>query len=286
MAIFRADYHVHLENGPYTSEWLESFLEFARRGGLQELGFSEHLHDFYEGQEVAGRWWEGDSDSVEREYAERWWRARPRYSLDAYVAFIQAYRERSDLPLRLGLEVDYFPGQEEALHRLLAAYPLDFVLGSVHWLGAWGFDHLDRLERWQAHDVDMAFRQYFDLLGKAARSGLFDIMAHPDLIKLAGYRPSYDLKPLYEEAARAFAEGGVAVEVSTAGLYRPVREIYPAEPFLLLCREYDVPIVISSDAHRPEEVGRDREAAVALARRCGYTRVCRFLRREREEVRL
>lgn len=283
---FCADYHVHLENGPYTPEWLEAFLSFARRKGLQEIGFSEHLHDFYEGQEVAGRWWEEDPDPVEREYAERWWRARPRCSLDTYVAFVQAGRERSDLPLRLGLEVDYFPGQEDALRRLLSAYPLDLVLGSVHWLGAWGFDHLNRLDRWQGRDVDAAFHRYFELLGRAARSGLFDVMAHPDLIKLAGYFPSYDLKPLYEEAARAFAEGGTAVEVNTAGLYRPVHEIYPAEPFLRLCREWGVPIVISSDAHRPEEVGREREAAVALARRCGYTRVCRFIRREREEVRL
>ncbi|MGB9723006.1 MAG: PHP domain-containing protein [Chloroflexia bacterium] len=283
---FRADYHVHLENGPYTPEWLGAFLQVARRRGLQELGFSEHLHDFYEGQEASGRWWEEDPDPLERGYAERWWRARPRHRLDEYAAFIQSAREHSALPLRLGLEVDYFPGREEALRRLLAAYPLDFTLGSVHWLGAWGFDHLNRLDRWRGRDVDAAFQGYFDLLGRAARSGLFDIMAHPDLIKLAGYRPSYDLKPLYEGAARAFAEGGVAVEVSTAGLYRPVGEIYPAEPFLRLCREYEVPIVISSDAHRPEEVGRDREAAVALARRCGYTRVCRFIGRKREEVRL
>jgi len=279
-----ADYHVHLENGPYTPEWLEMFLRFARQRGLQEIGFSEHLHDFYEGQDVTGRWWEEDPDPQEREYAERWWRSRARHHLEEYVTFIQGARKDSPLPLRLGLEVDYFPGQEEPLRRLLEAYPWDFVLGSVHWLGAWGFDHLDRLERWQGRDVDAAFRRYFDLLGRAARSGLFDVMAHPDLIKLAGYRPSYDLEPLYEEAARAFAEGGVAVEVSTAGLYRPVREIYPAEPFLRLCREYDVPIVISSDAHRPEEVGRDREAAVDLARRCGYTQVCRLVQRERKEV--
>lgn len=281
--VFCADYHIHLENGPYTPEWLEAFLVSARRKDLQEVGFSEHLHDFYEGQQVAGRWWEEDPDPVEREYAERWWRARSRCSLEAYVAFIQRAREHSDLLLRLGLEVDYFPGREELLRRLLSAYPLDFVLGSVHWLGAWGFDHLNRLDRWRNRDVDAAFRQYFDLLCRAARSGLFDIMAHPDLIKLAGHRPSYDLRPLYEEAAWAFAEGGVAVEVSTAGLYRPVREIYPAEPFLRLCRDYGIPIVISSDAHRPEEVGRDREAALTLARRCGYSQVCRFVRRRREE---
>ncbi len=281
---FRADYHVHLENGPYSPEWLEAFLSSARRKSLQEVGFSEHLHDFYEGQDASGHWWEEDPDPAERKYAERWWRARPRYPLDTYIAFIQTAQGRSDLPLRLGLEVDYFPGREEPLRRLLAAHPLDFILGSVHWLGAWGFDHLNRLERWQGCDVDTAFRRYFERLIQAARSDLFDVMAHPDLIKLAGYRPSYDLKPLYEEAARAFAEGGVAVEVNTAGLYRPVGEIYPAEMFLRLCRDYGVPIVISSDAHRPEEVGRDRDAAVALARRCGYTRVCRFVRREREEV--
>jgi histidinol-phosphatase (PHP family) len=201
------------------------------------------------------------------------------------VSFVRAAR-LDGVTLRLGLEVDYFPRAEEGLRRLLAAYPLDFVLGSVHWLDGWGFDHLSRVERWQGRDVDEVYRRYFAELGRAARSGLFDVIAHPDLVKVAGHRPAFDPTPLYEEAARALAAAGVAAEVSTAGLRKPVHEIYPAEPFLRLLRQHDVPITLASDAHRPEDVGRDFAASVALARRCGYTRICRFVQRRREEVEL
>ena len=280
---FRADYHVHLEKGPYTQEWVGAFLAAGRRAGLSELGFSEHLHDLYEGPAVSGRWWEVETDPLDREHAHGWWRSRPRAHMDEYVNLVRGTPAQG-LTVRLGLEVDYFAASEEPLRQLLAAYPLDYALGSVHWLGGWGFDHMDRLERWQGRDVDTVFRRYFALLVQAARSRLFDVIAHADVVKLAGYRPSFDLTPLYEEAARSFAEAGVAVEVSTAGLRRPVRELYPAEPFLHLCRAHGVPIVLSSDAHRPEDVARDIEAAVALARACGYTHTSRFVRREREEM--
>jgi histidinol-phosphatase (PHP family) len=283
MPTFRADYHVHIEKGPYTPEWLERFAAVARQEGLQELGLSEHLCDFYEGQKASGAWWEEEPEAEDREYSRQWWQGRPRCALSEYVAFVQDTHPEG-ITLRLGVEVDYFPQAEEALRRLVAVYPFDFVLGSVHWLGGWGFDHLNRLERWQGRDVDEVYRRYFAGLCRAARSGLFDVLAHADLVKIAGHRPSFDPTPLYVEAAQAIATAGVAVEVSTAGLHKPVHELYPAEAFLRLLCEHGVPITLASDAHRPEDVGRDFDAAVTLARRCGYTRVCRFSRRGREEM--
>ncbi len=280
---FRADYHVHIEKGPYTSTWLEQFAQVARERGLQEIGCSEHLCDFCEGQAASGCWWEVEADAADREHARTWWRGRRRGHLDDYVSFVRGARPEG-LALRLGLEVDYFPGAEGPLGHLLEAYPWDYVLGSVHWLGAWGFDHLNRLESWAGRDVDAVYRRYFALLARAAGSGLFDVIAHPDLVKIAGHRPSFDLTPLYTETARALAAAGVAVEVSTAGLRKPVGEIYPAEPFLRLCREHGVPIALASDAHEPAQVGWEVEAAVELARRCGYTHCCRFVRRTREEM--
>lgn len=280
---FLADYHIHIEKGPYTPAWLERFAAVGRQRGVRELGLTEHLCDFHEGQEASGMWWEGEPDEEDREHARRWWRGRPRCSLDEYVAFVLSAHPEG-ITLRLGVEVDYFPQAEDNLRRLLAAYPFDVVLGSVHWLGGWGFDHLDRLERWQGRDVDEVYRRYFAELGRAARSGLFDVLAHVDLVKIAGHRPSFDLTPLYKEAAQAIAAAGVAVEVSTAGLRKPVHEIYPAEPLLRLLQEEGVPITLASDAHTPGDVGHAFEAAVSLARRCGYERICRFVQRRREEI--
>jgi histidinol-phosphatase (PHP family) len=280
---FRADYHIHLENGSYTSSYLEAFAATARRRGLQEVGFSEHLHEFYEGHAACGRWWEVEPDPVDREHASSWWQQCARSRIGDYVAFVRD-ADPPGLTLRLGIEADYFPGVEESLGAFLGEHPWDYVLGSVHWLGAWGFDWLERLHRWQGRDVDKVYQDYIALLIQATRCGLYDVMAHPDLVKVAGHRPSFDLTPLYEEAARAFAEADVAVEVSTGGLRKPVGEIYPAEPFLRICRSYDVPITLASDAHWPKDVGADLDAAVALARRCGYTHACRFVGRRREQV--
>lgn len=280
---FRADYHVHLENGSYASSWLEAFVATARQRGLQELGFSEHLHEFFEGQAACGRWWEVESDPVDREHARTWWEQSAHSHVDEYIAFVRS-ADPPGLTVRLGIEADYFPDREESLGAFLTAHPWDYVLGSVHWLGAWGFDWLERLHRWQGRDIDRVYREYFDLLIRAAGSGLFDVMAHADLVKIAGHRPSFDLTPVYEEAAQAFAQAGVAVEVSTAGLRRPVGETYPAEPFLCTCRAHGVPITLASDAHWPEEVGADLDVAIALARHCGYTHACRFVQRQREQV--
>jgi histidinol-phosphatase (PHP family) len=180
--------------------------------------------------------------------------------------------------VRLGIEADYFPGREDAIRAVLAQAPFDYVIGSVHWIGPWGFDLLGVEGLWDGHDVDQEYRSYFGLLCRAARSGLFNIMAHPDLIKVMGQRPSpaLDLEALYAEAADAFAAGGAAVEVSTAGFRKPVDELYPTPAFLRACRRRGVPLSLASDAHRPEDVGLDFDQAVALARDCGYREVTMF----------
>ncbi|HEX5503902.1 MAG TPA: PHP domain-containing protein [Thermomicrobiales bacterium] len=311
------DYHMHLEQGPFAPDWLARFLAVARERGVAEIGVTEHIYRFAEAQAAYGAWWErGPSDERGTKYevrstnderragaegqqssagdepapgtaafAERWWTARGGQSLRAYAGLLRDAAE-SGLPVRCGIEVDYFPGSEAAIKEILALAPFDYAIGSVHWLGCWGFDLLGVPGLWDGRDVDEMYRRYFATLGRAARSGLFQIMAHPDLIKVMGHRPSpaLDLAALYAEAAAAFAAGGAAVEVSTAGLRKPVGELYPAPAFLRACRERGVPLSLASDAHRPEDVGRDFPQAVALARACGYREVLTFAGRQARAV--
>lgn len=289
------DYHMHLERGPFTREWLGHFLATARERGVAEIGVSEHVYRFREAQEAYGAWWaDGDGGGPKAEgrgpggdaenappgtaaFARRWWTARGGQSLAEYAGLLRG-AATDGLPVRLGIEVDYFPGREGAIRAVLARAPFDYAIGSVHWIGPWGFDLLDVEGLWDGRDVDEAYRAYFALLIRAARSGLFQIMAHPDLIKVMGHRPSaaLDLAPLYAEAARAFAAGGAAVEVSTAGFRKPVGELYPDPAFLHACRREGVPLSLASDAHRPEDVGLDFDRAAALARDCGYREVMTF----------
>ena len=288
------DYHMHLERGPFAREWLDRFLATARERGVAEIGVSEHIYRFNEAQAAYGPWWagadgagdgaggvvepgEGEPASGTAAFAARWWTGRGGQSLGAYSDLLRG-AAAAGLPVRLGLEVDYFPGCEGAIRTVLASAPFDYAIGSVHWLGTWGFDLLGVDGLWDGHDVDAAYRDYFTMLGRAARSGLFRVMAHPDLIKVMGHRPSpaLPIDSLYDEVAAAFAAGGAAVEVSTAGLRKPVGELYPAPALLRACFRRGVPLSLASDAHRPEDVGLDFDQAVALARDCGYREVLTF----------
>jgi len=284
------DYHMHLERGPFTPAWLDRFLAVARERGVAEIGISEHIYRFTAAQEAYGAWWAtGEDDGAARPgeaaeppvgtpaFARRWWTRRGDQSLPEYTGLLTDAAARG-LPVRLGIEADYFPGAEGAIRAVLARAPFDYVIGSVHWIGPWGFDLLGVEGLWDGRDVDEAYRAYFAILCRAARSGLFNIMAHPDLIKVMGHRPSpaLDLEALYTEAAEAFAAGGAAVEVSTAGFRKPVDELYPTPAFLRACQRRGVPLSLASDAHRPEDVGLDFDQAVALARDCGYREVQMF----------
>jgi histidinol-phosphatase (PHP family) len=268
---------MHLERGPWTLEWLGRFVRTARERGLSEIGFSEHPHRFRECRAIYPQ----HMPWVDAQCTER---------LDTYLGLIEQARE-ADLPVRLALEWDFLPGFEAELERALRAHSWDYTIGSVHWLPPherggewWGFDHPERISDWERRDVGEAYRRYFRLIIEAAQTGLFDIIGHADVIKVFGHRPAEDISDLHEAAASAFATSGVCVEVNTAGWRKPVGEIYPAPDFLQACHRAGVPTLINSDAHIPEDVGKDFSRAAALARQVGYTEVATFRSRIRTMV--
>jgi histidinol-phosphatase (PHP family) len=260
------DYHMHLRNIrgeiAHDARSVEPFVEAARDAGVDEIGFTEHAYYF---RQTRALW--TVPYQVERCV----------YDLERYVEAVVQARDRG-LPVKLGLEVDYVPGREEETRDILDAYPWDYLLGSVHFVDGLGVDGEPRLL--DAVGVEEAWRLYFDTLAAAAGSGLFDSLSHPDLVKIFGDRLPFDYGP----AAEAIAESGVAVEVSTAGLHKPVGELYPHPDLLAACRERDVPVTLGSDAHLPGVVGRDFDRARELLRSAGYETVTVFEeRRSRQE---
>jgi histidinol-phosphatase (PHP family) len=266
------DYHVHLrpdELGAapadyFTAANVERYRAAATERGITELGVSEHIYRFTAAQDV----WQHDL-----------WRRFGRDDIDAYCAFV---REETDL--RLGIEADFIPGREDRMANLLEARDWDYVVGSVHFLGDHAVDY-DRYDVWTTGaSPEKVWATYFDWLGEAARSGLFDILAHPDLVKVWGPqrpRPDGDLRRFYERAMDGIAESGIAVEVSTAGLRKPVGELYPARAFLEMVVEAGNPIALSSDAHTPEHLGYGYDEAIELLAELGVTELCVFERRQR-----
>jgi histidinol-phosphatase (PHP family) len=229
------------------------------------LGVAEHVHRFTAALDV----WE-----------HPWWQRWARDDLDAYVQFV---REETDL--RLGIEADHVGGRESRMERLLDRHEWDYVVGSVHFLGNYAVDIDDDTDVWRhAGSADRVWKLYFETLAQAAQTGLFDIMAHPDLVKIWGSaRPGPDKDPrhYYEPAVQAMLDAGVAMEVSTAGLRKPVGELYPSRALLEMAVDAGLPLALSSDAHRPEDIGRDYDAALELLGECGVTELSVFEGRER-----
>jgi histidinol-phosphatase (PHP family) len=267
------DYHVHLRQDEIAdtpaSAWFtpanaERYREAAADRGIAELGVSEHVYRFEQALEV----WDHE-----------FWRECATDDLDAYCEFV---REETDL--KLGIEADFVPGREDRMAALLDGRDWDYVVGSVHFLGETAVDY-DRYDVWTTGDSpDRVWRKYFEWLGEAAMSGLFDVLAHPDLVKHWGRErpwPERDPRYYYEVAMEGIAESGIAVEVSTAGLRKPVGEIYPARAFLEMVVDAGNPIVLSSDAHVPEQIGFGYDRALELLDSLGVTELSVFERRAR-----
>jgi histidinol-phosphatase (PHP family) len=265
------DYHLHLrpdeEDTPperyFTAENVDRYLDAAAQAGIAELGVSEHVHRFRQALEL---------------WRHPFWEEQAVDDLDAYCEFVRT------TPLRLGIECDFVPGAEDRTASILEVRDFDYVVGSVHFLGAEAVDHpgYDAWER--SGDADGVWRRYFEALAECARSGLFDILAHPDLVKVWGRGrplPERDPRHYYEPAVEAIAEAGIAVEVSTAGLRKPVGELYPAPAFAEMCVEAGACFALSSDAHIPEQVGFGYERALELFAALGVEEIAVFEGRER-----
>ncbi len=267
------DYHVHLRPDDhdatpaeyFTAENARRYRQAAMQRGIAELGVSEHVHRFTASLDV----WQHD-----------WWKRNGIDDLDAYCGFV---REETDL--RLGIEADLVAGREEQMAALLDGRDWDYVVGSVHFLQDDAVDMRDSpWDIWRSADPDAVWDRYFRTLGYAAATGMFDILAHPDLVKVWGHgapAPAGDLRRFYELAMPGIEQADIAIEVSTAGLRKPVGEIYPSPELLRMCLDLGKPVALSSDAHVPGDLGHGYDQAIELLRGLGVTEVAVFERRQR-----
>jgi histidinol-phosphatase (PHP family) len=269
-----SDFHVHLRpdsfpseaSAYFTTENAGRYREQATERGIELLGVAEHVYRFREALEV----WD-----------HPFWQRYTVDDLDEYCRFV-----REDTDLKLGIEADLVVGREDRMATLLDGRDWDYVVGSVHFLRDRAVD-VDEWDVWESGDPEKVWRRYFETLGEAARSGMFDILAHPDLVKVWGPerpRPEGDLRRFYDLAMDGIAESDVAIEVSTAGLRKPVGEIYPAPAFLEMCLEAGRPVALSSDAHAPKDLGHRYDDAVGMLRSMGVEEIADFQGRLRRMV--
>jgi histidinol-phosphatase (PHP family) len=266
------DYHVHLRqdyieasaDAHFTAGNIALYGEAAESAGIGELGFAEHMYRFTEALTI----WD-----------HPFWKRWALDDLDQYCDVVAASRAR------LGIEADFVPGSEDRIANMLEKRPFDFVIGSIHFVGDRSLD-TEEFTIWDDRsDPDEIWRRYFETLAAAARSGLFDVLAHPDLIKVwgrAGRLPSRDPRHFYESAVEAIAESEVSVEVSTAGLRKAVGEIYPSDAFMEMCVDAGASFTLSSDAHEPGQLGFEYPAAIEFLERHGVGEIATFEGRSRK----
>lgn len=258
--IYKTDYHIHTlySDGKASPE---EYITAALSSGLNEIGFSEHLNLVFKDQK-----WCMDIEMV-----------------PGYLSHINSLRiKEKKIKVRTGLEVDYFPGKEKEIHDFISTLQLDFVIGSVHYMGDITVDNGP--DFYENRDIDALYISYFDLVMEAVASGLFDIIAHCDLVRIYNFKPKGYPENLYRNLASAMSKHDVAFEINTNGRNRPVGDFYPDRRFLKYFREENVPVCVNSDAHLPSRVGQHFDEAYGLLKDAGYKEMAVFSKRERYMV--
>jgi histidinol-phosphatase (PHP family) len=260
-----ADYHSHTPLCHHATGQPTELAAQAVRLGLKEMGFSDH-------------------SPMSRDDFDNW--RMKAADLDQYVAAVeQARRDHPNVIIKLALEVDYLPGQEDWIRDLAARHPWDYFIGSVHYISdSWAIDNPAEITKWKDREPLEVWTAYFERLTLAAESGLFDIIGHADLCKKFAFYPKQDCTPLFTRFLKAAKRSGLAIELNTAGLRKECREIYPSPRIVQMAAQLGVPITFGSDAHAPTEVGLNFAEAVQLAHSAGYTHSCSFTKRQREDV--
>jgi histidinol-phosphatase (PHP family) len=197
-----------------------------------------------------------------------------------YVDEVRALQGGTSLEVLLGMEMDWLGAEQDFVRQAVAAWPFDYLLGSVHFLGHWGFDATAK--DWEPLDTPTRYAHYaayFVAIKAMASSGLFHIAAHLDLIKIFSVQSfqawldsdTHNAKDAVRDALVAIRDAGMGMEISSAGLRKPCAEIYPGPVIMALAVDLGVPITFASDAHATDQVALYFDQLAAYAASFGYT---------------
>lgn len=275
-----ADYHMHFEYGSYDEKWVKGFFDAAKKRGISELGISEHSHGFKEFEEL---YYEDLilDDSIVGEFQKKWLKTNKfKCSISDYEKFINELKQKG-YPVKFGMEICNFQNQEK-VKKILDEYNFDYLIASIHFVDGWAYDSSQIKEEWENKNIYSVYEKYVKEIEKVAESGLYDVLGHPFNLRLYGYFPKEDMSGLIERAVLALKKSNMAVDVNTGTLYRyPIKEISPYNEFMKVAKKYNLPIILSSDAHKPEDAGNYIKQAAEYAKSFGYIEYLRFENRKR-----
>lgn len=255
------DYHTHHARCGHAVGELEEYVRKGIEIGLAQLGLSDHMPLLHVDPATY--------------YPEM---AMPMDELPRYVEECLSLKEKykDQIDIRIGLEGDYIEGCEEQIEAIVRAYPWDYVIGSVHFLGEWDITDFRQTHGWEGRDRMAVYEQYYDAVAKAAATGFYDYIGHIDVIKRFGFKPEGDVTHLENAALEAVKKNGLAIELNASGLRMPVEEMFPSKRMLQYAHKLGIPVTIGSDAHQPERLGQYLDQARAALKEVGYTQLATF----------
>lgn len=282
-----------LQKGCFSEEWLDLYLQQAKRLGLREVGIVDHLYRFKETRAYFERYMELDE---QHEYGslQRYWLERVMTeNIDEFIETIQQAKEKwreQGVTLKLGVEADYFIGGEEELATLLDGHPWDFVIGSVHFVDGWGFDNPQTeyiFKRMDEAALKQHYQRFFETVEGMIASNLFDFVAHLDNFKVFNYKvqDKVFLDTAYKRIAKALIATNTATEINAGLYYRyPVKEMCPSPRFLQTLLAYGVEFTVSSDAHFPDDLGKFTFENAQQLKNAGVSSLVTFNQREKQYI--
>lgn len=267
------DYHTHHVRCGHAVGDLEEYVRQGIEIGLSQIGLSDHMPLLHVDPAAY--------------YPEM---AMPMDELPRYVEECLTLKERyrDQIDIRVGLEGDYIEGYEEAIEGIVNAYPWDYMIGSVHFLGEWDITDHRQTHGWEGKDILGVYEAYYDALQKAAATGFYDIMGHLDVIKRFGYHPgaeaAREVVALENAALAAVAKSGVAMELNASGLSKPCAEMFPSRRMLQEAYRLGIPLTVGSDAHHPLKLGENLELARKALWDTGFRELAVFEQRNRSMI--
>jgi histidinol-phosphatase (PHP family) len=254
--LYKTDYHVHTTFSDGKAD-PEEYVRQAISAGINEIGFSEHLNLF-----VADQWCMDPERTRE------------------YISHIRKLQKKySGIRIKTGLEVDYFPGKEKEIFEFTNKLDLDYLIGSVHYLGENAVDSGPVF--FENKNIDEVYESYFEYVNEAIASGLFDIIGHCDFVRMYDFKPTGNQEHLYIRLAENMKIHDVAFELNTNGRNKPLADFYPDRRFLKIFSEKEIPVCVNSDSHFPVRIGQFFDEAYLLLKKSGYKEMAVFNKRER-----
>lgn len=276
------DYHMHFEYGKYDEEWVKGFFESAKDKGVDEIGITEHSHAFKEFEDL---YYEDLilDNSKTGEFQKKWLgnkKSKFIYSLDQYKDFIDKLKAKG-YPVKFGIEVCNFRNQKKVIE-ILSKYDFDYIIVSIHFIKGWGFDFSALKDIFETKSIYSIWEDYVKEIENVAETGYYDILGHPFNLRLFNNFPEKNVDSLLEETARILKNNNMCVDINTGTYYRyPVKEISPYTGFMKFVKKYNLPVILSSDAHEPGHAGYMIKEAADYAKEHNIREITIFDKRKR-----